>query len=62
MHIDYSVSIGFQEEKKMKNLLLNKKSYLLLLNDDVVMPLKLKKKFHNYLSTYMLHSKLRKER
>ena len=62
MHKDYSVTISLQDEKKMKNLLSNKKTYLLLLNEDIVMPLKLKKKFHNYLSTYMLHSKLRKER
>ena len=50
-----------QEENKIKNLLLNKKYYFLFLNEDIVMLLKFKKKFHKYLSTYMLHSELREE-
>ena len=58
MHIDYSVPISLQVEKKIQNF--NFKS--LLLNEDILMVLKFKKKFHKYLSTCMLHSKLRKKR
>ena len=46
MHVDYSVTISLQEERKIK----------------IFNALKLKKAFHKYLSTYMLHSKLSKER
>ena len=62
MHIDYSVPISLQVENKIPNLLLNKKNFFLLLNEDIVMVLKFKQKFHKYLSTYMLHSMLRKKR
>ena len=58
MHINYSVIIRLQEEKKRGNLLLNNK-FFLFLNEDVNMLLKFKKKFHKYLITYMLHSEIR---
>ena len=58
MHINYSVIIRLQEEKKRGNLLLNNKIFLFL-NEDVNMLLKFKKKFHKYLITYMLHSEIR---
>ena len=66
--MDYSVTTSLQEEKKKKKLILNKKFDLnnkkifLLLNEDIVMPLNIKKKFYNYLSTYMPHSTLRKKK
>ena len=52
---------SLQEEKKIKNVLLNRQKFVLLLNEYIVMLLKFKKKFHKYLSTYMLHSELREE-
>ena len=58
MHINYSVILRLQEEKKRGNLLLNNK-FFLFLNEDVNMLLKFKKKFHKYLITYMLHSEIR---
>ena len=65
--MDYSVTTSLQEEKKKKMILnkkfdLNNKKIFLLLNEDIVMPLNIKKKFYNYLSTYMLHSTLRKKK
>ena len=58
MHINYSVIVRLQEEKKRGNLLLNNKIFLFS-NEDVNMLLKFKKKFHKYLITYMLHSEIR---
>ena len=58
MHINYSVIVRLQEEKKRGNLLLNNKIFLFS-NEDVNMLLKCKKKFHKYLITYMLHSEIR---
>ena len=45
-----------------KKCVFEQKEFFLLLNEYIVMLLKFKKKFHKYLSTCMLHSKLRKER
>ena len=39
---------------------MNNKIFFLLLNEDVNMLLKFKKKFHKYLITYMVHLELRK--
>ena len=61
MHIDYSVPISLQVEKKNTKFAFEQKN-ILLLNEDILMVLKFKKKFHKYLSTCMLHSKLRKKR
>ena len=51
----------FTSRKKNTKFAFEQKN-ILLLNEDILMVLKFKKKFHKYLSTCMLHSKLRKKR
>ena len=62
MNISHSVKISLQGEKKTTKFLLNKKNYFLLLNEEIELLLRFKKKFHKYLSNYMLHRELRKGR
>ena len=52
----------FTRRNENKKFTFEQKNFFLLLNGDTVMPLKFMKKFKNYLSTYMLHLKLSKER
>ena len=52
----------FERKKEKKKFAFEQKKFFLLLNEDIVILLKFEKKFHNYLSTYMLHLQLRKER
>ena len=54
---------NFTRRKENKKLAFEQKNYFLLLNEHIVVLLKFKKKFHkHFLSTYMLRSKLKKER